>query len=158
MIENKISYSSTSEEDAALNTAIETIENTLLKKLITLTPEEKRNMLHLGDKSIAFVDKANEAAQQHPGLVNSFIDVNEFNIDVKALGSLRSILFRLSKIVTMLEDSEREVGHEAYKAALQTYALFKQAAQMGHPGTEALVKEMQERFPGGRRKKEKING
>lgn len=154
MQENIIAFELTEEERMTVLSAITTLENVLGSKLITLTSEAKHSNLRLGDKSVAFVEKACEIAKLDPNIVDSFVSVPEFVTDLESLRMFRTINLRLSKIVSNLNDSESQAGHEAYQAALQTYALMKNAAKMGHPGAKTAVEELKQRFPRTRKKTE----
>jgi len=54
---NEISFKLTDEEITQLDQAVETITKVLGSKLTTLDPERRRELLHMGDKSVAFVEK-----------------------------------------------------------------------------------------------------
>ncbi|WP_443939715.1 hypothetical protein [Pedobacter sp. MW01-1-1] len=62
-LSNKISLEITTEEMAAITAAFEQL-NTLLKPLlvINLTAEDRKGMLKMGDKTLAFVAKTLEYA------------------------------------------------------------------------------------------------
>jgi len=142
----------TAEEQTQINDALKVLDDVLLPKLQVLT-EGKRDLLIMGDKSIGFVDKAHEVARQETDLLGSFIDLEAFDHDVLAIGSLRSIEFKLTQLHSAVEDSFAVAGSEAYNASLMVYSLMKNAAKMGHPGAKDKVDEMSARFPGRSKKK-----
>eukprot|EP01029_Cantina_marsupialis_P007388 TRINITY_DN18183_c0_g1_i5.p3 TRINITY_DN18183_c0_g1~~TRINITY_DN18183_c0_g1_i5.p3 ORF type:complete len:157 (-),score=16.22 TRINITY_DN18183_c0_g1_i5:3820-4290(-) len=142
----------TAEEQTQIDGALKTLTDVLLPKLQVLT-QSKRDLLILGDKSIAFVDKAHEVARQETDLLDSFIDYEAFNHDVQAIGTLRSIDYKLQQLHSAVEDSFLLAGSEAYNASLMVYSLMKNAAKMGHPGAKDKVDEMSARFPGRTKKK-----
>ena len=97
-----------------------------LPYLITLLPDEKREMLKMGDTTFAFVTKALEYAVANPNLVG-FIDLTEFDKDVKLINSLLKVLRPLQQIVEQLEDTVMQAGSEAYNEALHFYGTSRVA-------------------------------
>jgi len=154
MADNRISLTIDNEKLVRINDALTVLETELGSILYTLTSDEKKRILRLGDKSIAFVNKAYEVAKLDPEVVSLIVDIPEFGVDIDAIATLKPISYRLEKLASNLTDAEALSGHEAYQAALQTYALFKNAAKMGHPGAKAMVEQLKERFPRTTRKKE----
>ena len=152
MQKNDIDLELIAEEQTQVDDALKVLSDVLLPKLTVLT-NGKKDLLNLGDKSIAFVDKAYESAQQETDLLASFIDLEAFGKDKKAIDSLRSIDFKLTRLQSAVDDSFAVAGSEAYNAALMVYSLMKNAAKMGYPGAKDKVDEMSARFPGRSKKK-----
>lgn len=73
MKENQISEVVTPEQAAAAISSIEALKTALSHVLIiNLTNEERSDMRKMGDKTLAFVQKALEYAQQNPKLTPNF--------------------------------------------------------------------------------------
>ncbi|WP_439185317.1 hypothetical protein [Carboxylicivirga taeanensis] len=136
-----------------MNEAIKVLEQVLMPKLFVLEKSEKADLLRMGDKSVAFVDKSLEIAKQDTALLNAFVDVSALEKDVDAITRLRGLSFKLDRIASAIEDSKALAGHEAYNASLMVYSLMKNAAKMGHPGAKEKVAELKQRFPRARTKK-----
>lgn len=151
MQENEFDLQLTEEEKATVKQALTNLNNVLLPKLAVLNKGEKRDLLIMGDKSVAFVEKALEVARQENGLLSAFIDQNAFESDVKAIETLRSFEYQVKAISSAIDDSYALAGNEAYKTALMVYSLMKNAAKMGHPGAKEKVEELSARFPGRKR-------
>ncbi|WP_282038886.1 hypothetical protein [Saccharicrinis aurantiacus] len=147
MQENNFELVLTDEEQTAIDDAIGVLESTLLPKLIVLDKSEKSDLLRMGDKSVAFVDKSLEVAKLDAPLLSAFVNVAAMSKDVDALSTLRTYAFQLDKIVGAINDSKALAGHEAYNASLMVYSLMKNAASMGHPGAKEKVNELKKRFP-----------
>lgn len=152
MQENNFELEISSEEMEQINGAIELLETVLLPKLTVLEKSEKSDLLRMGDKSVAFVDKSLEIAKQDTALLDAFVDVNALAKDVAAINNLRSLTYRLDKVGSAIDDSYILAGHEAYNASLMIYSLMKNASKMGHPGAKEKVDELKQRFPRTRRK------
>lgn len=151
MQENEFDLQLTSEETTQVNDAISVLKTVLMPRLKVLNKDEKRDLLFMGDKSVAFVEKALEVSRQENGLLSTFIDQPAFENDVKAINTLRSFEYQVSSISSAIDDSYAIAGSEAYKTALMVYSLMKNAAKMGHPGAKEIVAELSARFPGRKR-------
>ena len=118
------------------------VVNTLkeqLPGLVTLTPDERRAYLKMGDKSLAFVQKAQEYAGLHPDLVPSFVDVAEMKKDIDAVIALQTIYRALNEIHSALDDSILLAGSEAFMAALTFYNASKSAAKSNVRGAKEIA-------------------
>jgi hypothetical protein len=51
---------------------------------VTLSTKERHDILKMGDKSLGFVEKANELAHKNPDLVPPYVDMSAFDIDLAA--------------------------------------------------------------------------
>ncbi|MBK3519542.1 hypothetical protein [Carboxylicivirga marina] len=153
MQENRIDLSINAEEETQVNDALQVLENVLMPKLIVLEKSEKNELLRMGDKSVAFVDKSLEIAKQDTALLDAFVDIPALEKDVDAISRLRALSFKVECIASAIDDSKALAGHEAYNTSLMVYSLMKNAAKMGHPGAKEKVTELKQRFPRTRTKK-----
>lgn len=151
---NKVSFQLTQEEQSEVNSSIEKIENILAPKLITLSPEERKELAKMGDKTVAFVNKALEYAQTYPDYMPSFINVGEAKMNFEAVNTLRNLFTPLERLCNQVDDTMMVAGSEAYTTALSIYKVLKNAANMGQPGADEASKELSNRFPRGKRKNE----
>ncbi len=120
MIQNKISATLSDEDAATVVAAINTIKQKL-PFLIDLSPEERRSLPKMGDKSRGFVRAALTVAQQNPDILPRLFDVDEFARDVALEEKLARISGSFSKLAELLDDTLVAVGSDAYVAALTTY-------------------------------------
>ncbi len=97
MTDNLISARLAVADRAAVPDAIQTIR-TKLPFLIDLTPEERKSLPRLGDRSHAFVSKALELATQNYDILPRSFDVEEFRKDVELLDALRPILTAFTQL------------------------------------------------------------
>jgi hypothetical protein len=127
--------------------------NALLSKYeLQLTPDERRSMLVMGDKTLGFVEKAYDFAVQNPALVPAYLDMAEFSIDKTDAIGLRTLLNTAQQVVEGIADTEMAAGSEAYQAALVFYNSVKVAAAQDVYGAKAVYEELKKRFPGTKRK------
>ena len=125
----------------------------LLGELVSLTVEERKDLPKMGDKTLAFVQKACQYAKQNPQLMPGYFNTAEFEIDVKAVEQLQTIQRPLKQLLDLIDDSILLSGSEAYISALETYGAFKLAAKNGVEGAKGPYDDMSERFPQKRYKK-----
>ncbi|RIJ49947.1 hypothetical protein D1614_04180 [Maribellus luteus] len=151
-MDDQFSFHLTEDEKDQVNQAIQVLATVLEPKLMTLTPEERKELPKMGDKTVAFVEKAVEYGQEYPQYMPAFIDVPEATADFEAVKAIRTYFTQLERITNELDDSMILAGSEAYSASLSIYKVLKNAATMGQPGAEEAVAELANRFPRGKRK------
>jgi hypothetical protein len=124
---------------------------TLAPHTIALTPHERQTLLKMGDKSLAFVEKAHDYAHDNPTLVPSYLDMGAFDVDFQDAHGLWSLLTAIKQLEEAVEDTILAAGSEAYHAALSFYHNVQAAAKDDIPGAKAIVEDLKTRFPGGKR-------
>lgn len=143
MAVNRVSAKLVPADKDAVMQAIATIK-TKLPFLVDLTPEERRALPKMGDKTNAFVAKALEVAQQNGDFLPRSFNVDEFATDVALYAELRSIYLALIPLSELVDDTMLEVGSEAYAAALTVYQYAKNAGQGA--GLDEVADELSKRF------------
>jgi hypothetical protein len=119
--------------------------------IIALTPNERQTMLKMGDKSLAFVEKAHDYVTDNPTLAPSYLDMATFDIDFADVHGLWSTLTLIKQLEEAVEDTVMTAGSEAYHAALAFYHNVQAAAKDDIPGAKAIFEDLKNRFPGGKR-------
>lgn len=130
MSDNRISASLSQADRQAVLDAIDTIRQKL-PFLIDLSPDDRRSLLRMGDKSRGFVAQALEVAEQNPGILPRSFDVAELRRDVELLAALSPVLTSLAQLNELVDDTHMAVGSEAYASALLVY----QYARTGGKGS-----------------------
>ena len=153
--ENLVEFTLTQDEKIAAERAIATLLEILGPKLITLTAEERRNAIKLGDKSVAFMQKAVEYATAHADLAPAFLDISSFSADADALKQIDTLYNPLLQLVDRLSDTRFLSGSEAYNAALIFYSSVKTAAAQNVPNAKTILADLSERFVGQRNNRAK---
>jgi hypothetical protein len=128
---------------------------TLRPYLYPLTSETRHKILKMGDKSLAFVEKASELAAINPQFCPSYFDIEELNTDMADAVGLRALNNRLQQLSREVNDTMLLSGSEAFAQALSFYNTVKQAARDNVSGAEILLEELQKRFAIGRPKSSK---
>jgi len=140
--------------EEAQNRIIEALD-LLSPYTVNLKPEERRDILKLGDKSLAFGEKAFDYAKANPMLVPPYLDMGMFENDMKDVTGLRVLLATAQQLSMMIDDTMMVAGSEAYTAALVFYNAVKVAANQNISGAKPIYNELQERYPRRPTKKEK---
>jgi hypothetical protein len=128
MPDNRIDAALTQADRQAVLAAINTIREKL-DFLIDLTPEERRTILRMGDRSRGFVSQALNVAEQNEDILPRSFDVAEMRRDVELLAALEPIMAALSQLSELVEDTYMAVGGEAYAAALLVYQFVRAAGK-----------------------------
>jgi hypothetical protein len=155
-MDNKISFQLSEEEKTQIKQHIDGISAILDPKLHSLLPDEKRDLPKMGDKTVAFVEKALDYGEQYPIFIPNFINVPEAIIDFEAVRLLRNIYTPLNRLTNEIDDTMTLAGSEAYSSALSIYKILKNAATMGQPGAKEAAAELKNRFPRARKKTEPV--
>ena len=146
--ENRISVKMTAEDKTKIDNAIKVIENTLKPYLTALTSDERQSLPKAADKTVAFLNKTKEFMESNPDLTPSFIDKQEYIIDLNATEELHEYYTVLNQVTSMLNDSMMLSASEAYVAALSYYGNAKNAAKMNISGAKEVYEELSKRFKG----------
>ena len=144
--ENKVSIKLTVEEQNQIGDALSVIDNILTGKLITLTPQERREYPKMSDGTVPFVRKALEYANSNSEFTPKFVDSGELEIDIEAVDTLNNVYRPLKQLIERLDDSILLSGSEAYVAALAYYNSVKLGAKMNVPGAKAIANDLKKRF------------
>jgi hypothetical protein len=119
--------------------------------IVALTPEERRTLLKMGDKTLAFVEKAHDFAVANPSLVPPFIDMDAYDVDFTDAHGLWTLLNSISQLYENLSNTIMVSGSEAYQTSLVFYNTIKIAAAQDVPGAAAIYEELRVRFPGNKK-------
>jgi outer membrane PBP1 activator LpoA protein len=149
---NLVSFEMSPEDESAIMAALQVLKDKLFPILISLTPEDRRELPKMGDKSVSFVTKCFEYSGKNPELVPLYVDKTEFEKDVNGVTKLRSFYQPLEQICNALSDTVMAAGSEAYVSALSIYNLVKDAARNNVPGAQTIYEDLKQRFPGGSKK------
>lgn len=119
-----------------------------LPQLISLSPEERHALPKMGNKTVAFVNKALEYGKQNPKVLPAFLDMEEFAKDAEAVNILFKVIAPLTKLQEELDDTILLAGSEAYAAALVVYKALKAANGAGQTGLKNICEDLSARFIG----------
>lgn len=114
--------------------------------VINLTPDEIRALPKMGDKSLPFVEKSLEFAQEYPEFVPPYLDVPELQRDLALSKKLKRLINVLQPLTEKVCDTYYAVGAEAFTAARTFYKSTKNASGLSVPGSDAIAVELGKRY------------
>lgn len=119
-----------------------------LQKLLpfaqSLTADERASLHRVGDRSLAFVRKAAEAAAAHTEALPRNFDEAEFRKDAELVQALYPAVLAMRQLANSVEDTYSLAASEAYAGALVVYRSLRDNDQDG--GFEATLDDLAARF------------
>ena len=143
MNQNLVDINLTADAVTAIDNALAALE-TGLATLIALTPDQRQQLVKMGDKSEAFCRQAGHVFNENPGILPGSFDVPGYQRDLAALDTLRPRLLRLGKLYQRAQDTEMALGSDLMVNALQGYAFLKVAGK--GQGLDDVRKMLSARF------------
>jgi hypothetical protein len=120
--------------------------------LFNLEAEEKQGLAKMGDKSLAFVDKALDYATKNSQLVPPYLNLPEALKDFELASNLKEFAHELGTLSQAVDDTLMLAGSEAYDAALVFHASVKTASRTDAAGSLSIYEDLLQRFPRGVRR------
>jgi hypothetical protein len=155
--ENVVSIQIPPVEMQEIMTKLQEVSAILNPYLIALSPEERKTIPKMNDKTRPFVEKTLDYAKSNPEFAPSYMSVPELQIDMKAVYDLSNILQLLEPMLDNVNDTEMLSGSEAYVAALTYYNSVKHAAKMNVLSAKAIYEDLSKRFEGQGVKAKKVS-
>jgi hypothetical protein len=152
--ENAVSIEIKPNDLKQILTLLAEVDTILKPYLIALTPEERKELPKMSDKTVTFVEKALEYAQSNPQLAPPYMSVPELKIDLTAVGDLTQVIRPVEALYENLSDTIMLSGSEAYVAALTFYNSVKQAAKLNVPNAKPIYDDLSKRFEAQKKKRE----
>lgn len=146
MQKNLLSYQMTIEEKDALKQDIDAMAQKVAAFAINLSPDDRKTLSIMGNKSVAFVEQALQYAREYPEYVPPYLDVTEFEKDFNLARDVKELLKVVEPILEKLSDTYLMAGVEAFTQARSFYDSVKAAAKSNAPGTDSLVAELKKRY------------
>ena len=144
--ENLVSIKITPEDLDKINAAVAELNNTLKPLLVSLTPDERREIPKMGDGTAPFVEKVMDYAKSNPEFAPPYMDVPEMEVDLNAVQALTTVYRPLLQLMHQLDDSIMLSGSEAYVASLAYYNSVKIGSRMNVPNAKAIYDDLKKRF------------
>lgn len=140
---NRVSATLSDADRDAVLAAINTIKSKL-PFLVDLSPDDRRTLAKMGDKSRAFVDKAFQAAQQNPTALPGAFDIGEFEKDNALFQQLMQIAPAMTQLTEKFDDTTMALGADLFAEALTVYGFLKAAGKGA--GLDDLRASLGQRF------------
>lgn len=145
--DNRVSAALTAQDVTDILASVAAI-SAKLPFLINLSPQERRELPRMGDKSIGFDDKCRTYMSSHPEFIPGFVDIEEVNKDRELRVQMMRFYAALIALTDEVDDTLRVVSSEAWMADLAYYQAVREAAKRGMAGAETIYNDLQQRFPG----------
>jgi hypothetical protein len=143
MTQNIISLSFTDADLTTIDEALALLEQKLAA-LIGLSPEERRGLVKMGDRSEAFCRETLMVLAQNTHLLPPSFELADAQNDLAHLDKLRPRTARLRRLLEKADDGETALGSDVMSAALEGYAMLKVSGKGA--GLDALREGMSARF------------
>jgi hypothetical protein len=148
MSQNLLSLQFDAAQLAQVDAALTALENAL-EGLIALTPEQRRGLVRMGQKSEAFCRQTINVLAQNPQVIPPSLSLTEAQADLGTIDALRPRLARLQRLTERAEVTDEVLGSDVMSFALEGYALLKVSGK--NQGLEGLRRELSGRFAKGSR-------
>ena len=133
---------------AEVQAHLDGIKAAMAPYLLFLTPEERKTMLRMADKTVAFVQKTTDYATNNPTFMPSFVNLTELKQDTAGMAALTPLRQQFQQLATDTDSTVMVAGGEAYASALTVYANIKFMAKNKQQGAQAAYDDLRARFPG----------
>ncbi|WP_321375546.1 hypothetical protein [uncultured Draconibacterium sp.] len=145
-MDNKINFTIPPEVTTQVNEALAGIATLLKPYLLALSPDERRALPKMSDKTLPFVVKALDYVSREPQFAPPYLNVEGLTNDMTVHSQLTPILRQVRILSDNLDDTTMEAGAESYVAALMYYNSVKMAAKMDIPGAKSIYDDLSKRF------------
>lgn len=149
MPQNLVALNLAAADLQAIDGALTTLEQKFAG-FADLTPDQRKSLNKMGDKSEAFCRQSLNVLAQNPGVVPGNFNLADSQADLVNIDTLRPRLARLRALMEKGDDTDLALGSDVMSAALEGYALLKVAGKGA--GLDALRKDMGARFARGPKK------
>jgi hypothetical protein len=114
---------------------------------VILTANDRASVLKVGDSGFNFVTKVFEYTKTNPEFVPSFLNVRDFEIDMKDADGHPAVVTLINQLYNYFDDTKLAARSEAYSASLYYYGNVQQAASVNLPGAKAIYDDLKQYFP-----------
>jgi len=142
-MQNLVSLNLTAEKLAALDAKITALEQEF-DFLVDLTPEKRRSLVKMGDKSEAFCRQCVTVLGQNTDSLPPSFNLAEVQRDVASIDHVRPRLNRLTQLREKIADTELALGSDIMVSCLEGYGMLKYTGKGA--GLDELRQGMSARF------------
>jgi hypothetical protein len=141
MSQNLVSLGLTAAEKTALHDALQTIRTTLGNRAVSLTQDQRRSLVKMGEGSRAFCEQAVPALQQNSGSLPGDFPLAELVQDMADYPALSAFIDEYTQIGELLGDTQKALASDImYNTILGVGAL--KVANKINPAIDTLLKDL----------------
>jgi hypothetical protein len=139
-MQNLVSAVFTPEAQAGVTQGITGIKSKM-DFLIILQPNQKNQLMKVGDIHAGFIKDAQQVMSDHPDIMSPLFNLTEFQKDCSLSESLAPILNQLAELTESVEDTLFAANSDSMCAALEVYGAV-QANKDKVPGMDTIAAKM----------------
>jgi hypothetical protein len=125
MAQNIVSAKLSADDAAAVKQDL-TSAKSKLSFLLTLQGQDIQSLIKVGNTYLPFIEKAYQAAIDHPEILPGVFDKDEFLRDCELIKSIRPILNQINELAESLQNTMFAACSDAMVGALEVYSAVKQ--------------------------------
>lgn len=114
--------------------------------LQALTPDQRKSLFKMGDKTVATVQKVKSYLDTNPEFAPVYMDKIEFLKDEGVVTGLNPLGNLAKQLSSDIDDTIMLAGSEALLAAMLYYGMSKQAATSGITTAKPIYEDLKQRF------------
>lgn len=118
----------------------------LVPYFVTLTPEDRKNMLKMNNGTDPFVAQGLQYMGSNPEFIPSFVNAKEVGTDYDNYDGLSPLYALLTQVCSQVSDTKMASGGSAYNGVLSFYNNVKLAAKNRVPGAKTIFEDLKKRF------------
>ena len=146
MTQNLVFHHLQAEQWAAVDQALQVLEDVLSPALVALTAQQRRRAVRMGDGSQAFCRTAFDVASKNAGLMPRDFDLPEMGRDLASHDALGERLVVLENLMERVRDTDIALGSDVMASSLEAYAHLKVSGKA--EGVDGLRRLLSKRFHG----------
>jgi hypothetical protein len=144
---SNLSAALTAAQVTAINTALDTIINTIKAvSIVNLTPEERQSLNSIDQTRYTYVDKAINIISTNTQLAPPYSDRTEALKDWTLSEALKPLQSKTLTALELVSDMKLLAEHESYQYLLDVYATIQQARTRNVPGADTAYDELSPLF------------
>ncbi|RYZ16196.1 MAG: hypothetical protein EOO70_05010 [Myxococcaceae bacterium] len=144
-MQNIISLNLSAQDLTDLDTALATLQR-VTAPMPALRPQQRRNLLKMGDKSEAFCRQTLDVLAANPQIIPPNLDMAEARADMVALDALRPRLAQMQQLLERVDDTVMALGSDVITVAMEGYGLLRVTGK--DEALKNLRKDLGSRFRG----------
>lgn len=145
-MDNKLDFTLS---EQVVNEATQLLEKLLLllkPHFIALSPNERKTIPKMSDKTQPFVEKTIAYCDSMPQFIPPYMDVKALKNDIELYNQLIPLLRLVKQLYSGIDDTAMQAGGESYINALNYYNTVKQGSRNDIPGAKGIVADLSKRF------------
>jgi hypothetical protein len=125
----------------ALNGAVDTIRTTLGTRVVSLSPQQRRELVKMGGKTRAFCDGAIAALQSNSASLPPSVDVAELTDDMADFDKLNAFASDFTTLSESIDDTLKAISSDVMTTSIFGVGILK-ALNKGSAALDTLLSDL----------------